>query len=179
MGKSKQEEVNEDFSFGNISKASSEFNKPVKKVRSVMNIRISKQVYYDFVKLHSRFIAETGLFESMGDKKEFWRLSLLEMKARLEEDSAYVKAPDGFANMVKRPGRRPLGSRNHLKGELTGTSFGNYDDDTLAIYDDIMYSLALKEKMENLKEYSRSYFFYDIFQFLEKNISRLIKKHKS
>lgn len=180
MGKNRQEEINEDFSFVNISKASSKFNTPAKnpKSRRMMNIRVSKQAYYTFSKLHSRFIADTGLFESMRDTKDFWRLSLLEIKEHLENSNAYNKVPESFSNMVKKSGRRPAGSRRYLKDDLLATSFGNYEDETLEIYDDVMYSLALKEDMVHVKEYSRSYFFYDILHFLEKNIDFLIKKHK-
>lgn len=179
--KGKQEEVSEDFSFGNISKASSQFSNTSKKEKgkAVMNIRVTKQAYYDFGKLHSMFISETGLFDSMRDSKDFWRTSLLEMKRHLEENNNFAIASESFSNMVKKPGRRPAGTRYSSSDQLLGTTFGNYDDDTLEIYDNIMYSLALQEDMEHVKEYSRSYFFYDVLNFLEKHINTMIKKYKN
>lgn len=181
MAKSKQDEISEDFSFGNISKASSKFNKKAdkEKGKAVMNIRVTKQAYYDFGKLHSKFIAETGLFDSMRDTKDFWRVVLLEMKESFSKTNSYAIATESFSNMVKKPGRRPASSRQDPNEELMATSFGNYDDDTLELYDNIMYSLAMKENMENVKTYSRSYFFYDVLSFLQGSIKGLIAKHKS
>jgi len=179
--KNKQEVVNDDFTFGNISKAKEKFATPKKKKKkgdTVMSIKINKQAYYDFGKLHARFIAETGLFEKLSESKSFLSFTLQEMKTDFETKKSFSEATDSFSKMVKRKGRRPTGERNNPNDEYVPIVFGNYSDDTLSIYNDLMYSLALEDKMEHVKTYSRSYFFYDVISFLETNIKQLIKKNK-
>lgn len=176
---SKQKETNEDVIFPNIVLANDKFKQgKEQEQKTQMNIRVSKQAYYTFDKLQSRFTADTGLFDAMRESKEFWRLAIEELKCYLIKQGKYSIAPKNFSNMVKRIGRRPKGGRYHLKEDIVVTSFGTYNDDTLSIYDNIMFSLAKQENMEHLREYSRSYFFYDVVDFLEQHIEELILKHK-
>ena len=54
-----------------------------------------------------------------------------------------------------------------------------FEDDTQDIFDNIIYSLAEAENMQNIPYYTVGYFFEDILLFLEENIEQIGKKYKT
>lgn len=150
---------------------------PVKSKKQNIRISLSKENAERFKTALNTFILKTGNVYYM-QRKDFLRMILLEMSEELKKTNDYhLSEKTAFKDFIKRAGRR-WGDRAISSKELTFVIFGSYDDNTPQLYDDVCYSLAKKENMERMSEYSTSYFFVDILNFIEYKASYLYKKYK-
>lgn len=140
-------------------------------------IPVNEKIQTTLERLYFKFLLETKNTE-FRLKKDFFRIMLLEMEERLKANNAYVEAPKN--SIVMKAGRRSLkGDRVILKADKIMIAFRPYNDDTLQKFHNISHSLMLMDNMENIKQYSRTYFFIDILDFTQQNITEIIKKYKS
>lgn len=178
MAKIKKIERSGEFIPENFDVIASKLNEqPIKNKKQNIRISLSKKNAEKFKTILNTFILRTGNVYYM-QRKDFFRMILLEMVEELEASKNYYQAEDTtFKNFIKRAGRR-WGERVIPTQELTFIIFGSYEDNTLQLYDNICYSLAKNENMKHMSEYSTSYFFVDILDFIERKASYLYKKYK-
>ena len=179
MAKTKKIERVGEFIPENFDVIASKLNEDFSIKNKKQNIRISlsKEKSEKFKYLLNMFIIKTGNIHYM-QRKDFLRMILLEMINEFNQtNSSYPAKDTSFKEFIKRAGRR-WGERTISSKELSFIIFGGYDDDTLQLYDDVCYSLAKKENMQRMSEYSTSYFFIDIINFIEEKSSYLYKKYR-
>ncbi len=179
MAKVKKIERTGEFIPENFDEIASQLNsqQSVKSTKQSIRISLSKENSEKFKTALNTFILKTGNVYYM-HRKDFFRMILLEIVEDLKATEAYYQAEEStFKDFIKRPGRR-WGERTIPTQELTFVIFGSYEDDTLQLYDNVCYSLAKKENMKNMSEYSTSYFFVDIINFIELKSKYLYKKFK-
>ena len=116
-----------------------------------------------------------ALYSNLGD---FFRIAIIEKSNHLKEKNLYKIADKTFLQKVKKSGRRPQGGRD-IKVENRINMGFIFEDDTQDIFDNIIYSLAEAENMQNIPYYTVGYFFEDILLFLEENIEQIGKKYKT
>lgn len=150
---------------------------PIQSKKQNIRISLSKENAERFKTALNTFILKTGNVYYM-QRKDFLRMILLEMSEEFKKtNDYYLSEKTVFKDFIKRAGRR-WGDRAISSKELTFVIFGSYDDDTLRLYDDVCYSLAKKENMGRMSEYSTSYFFVDVLNFIESKATYLYKKYK-
>lgn len=172
----KQDEMMGSLSFGNISKSES-FNKPKKK-GDVIVLMLSENLYDRFNAVQYKILFKSGKYKEISTAKSFFRFSILSYKSFLEKKKEYLISTEDFRIQCFRKGKRKVGWRSITKEKTIGRSFGTYHDDTLAIYINIMFSLATLDKHKHFSEYSLLYFFYDILDYLEKHADKIISELK-
>ena len=143
-----------------------------------MNMSVSRKDDATFKLAYRKFLNETEKYQEYDSLKSFFRLVLQEFILKLKKEGNFEKAPKDFVEMVRRKGRRANGSRTLETKDKIVLSLGMYSDDTDKLLDDVMYSLAKKEKMHSMLEYSVNYFFFDIADFMEKDIDVIIENNK-
>ena len=179
MAKNKKIERVGEFIPENFDVIASKLNEDFSPKNKKQNIRISltKEKSDKFKYLLNMFIVKTGNVYYM-QRKDFLRMILLEMIDEFNQTNSFFPAKDtAFKDFIKRAGRR-WGERTIPSKELSFIIFGGYDDDTLQLYDDVCYSLAKRENMERMSQYSTSFFFIDIINFIEEKSYYLYKKYK-
>lgn len=179
MAKIKKIERVGEFIPENFDIIASKLNEDFSAKNKKQNIRISlsKEKSEKFKYLLNMFIIKTGNVHYM-QRKDFLRMILLEMIEEFKQNNSFFPAKDtSFKDFIKRSGRR-WGERTISSKELSFIIFGGYDDDTLQLYDDVCYSLAKRENMQRMSQYSTSFFFVDIIKFIEEKSSYLYRKYR-
>ncbi|MDO4764273.1 MAG: hypothetical protein Q4A00_07830 [Flavobacteriaceae bacterium] len=134
-------------------------------------IHIDEQTREKFDKNFSRYIFSVrnlGTFP----KKLFFRLMLEKYKEFLESQNLYFQTDNEsiIKNLLSRKGQRT--GRTNAKPIL----FGTYQDNTLEIFQNISYSIARSENMENVNSYKKEYFFVTVLDHFVENIDIYIKE---
>lgn len=143
-----------------------------------LQINTSKELTNRFKMQYSRFLEITKQFALYSNLGDFFRIAIVEKANFLKEKKLYKMADKTFLQKVKKSGRRPQGGRDVKLENRINMGF-IFEDDTQEIYDNIIYSLASAEQMQNILYYTVGYFFEDILIFLEENIEQIAEKYKA
>lgn len=106
-------------------------------------------------------------------KNSFFRIIIQEMIEELQSKKVYVSSPESTPAIRK--GKRVI---NGLPKELITVTFSPFNDDTVELFHNLCHSLMLQDGMQNIKYYSRSFFFLQVLDFIEKNYKGIVKKYK-
>jgi hypothetical protein len=169
--KAKQEELTGDFDFSNIKNATKDFSKS-QNTKSVSKVAIKFKVHKDLIQ---RFHILKLDFAKKNEKYSFSNNEMLKYSILFMEDSFNKKnilkeCPDDFRKAIIKPGKRKATHRT-FPFPLTDEILMTVDDDIAKKYMNIMFSFIVNEPGESIfNEYhSRTYFFYDFIDYLEKN----------
>lgn len=167
------------MNFGNISKATENFEIKKPADNFMLNFKVDKNIHNEFRSLQFKLASEmtTDKFNPVNGK-EFFQFLVYEIKNYLEESNKYKEAPNHFILQIYKRGRRPSGDRSFNSKTGITFSFGIYKDPEFRqIFNNVLYSYAssIDPDSQNFDQYSVAYFFVDIFSYLKNNLPTVIK----
>lgn len=173
----------------NLEKVDKNYNQPIEEEKTNIeeksyNIQIrTHQDWIDkFRQLHINFLSNTEKYEEYRYLMSFFTMVLKEFIDDFKKSKEFYKADNKFLEYISRKGQRKKGSKslNNDPDKMRVLVIGTYkdNDETKEMWKDVIYCIAKKENMENMLEYSASYFFIDVIDYIEKNKERLIEKYK-
>ncbi len=171
----KQAVIEEQFSMENISKATKVFRGL--KSQSIQYNTIRFLVHKDYIqKFNELRISYDEVQKLFISKNHFFGVMIEFLKTKYEKEKIYKKASAEFIEAVTKRGKRKKNTRTYsteLLDSLTIKASLNISDDYL----DLMYSFILNKKGESIYNdyHSRTYFFYDLLDLIEKNKTSFIK----
>lgn len=168
----KQEGMNPTTSSKNENDSSQTTIKPYS-----INIETTPEGVTLFNEIYGQILYKTQNI-SYVHKKDIFKILLNEYNKYLKENGIYLVAPEGF-NIIRKTGRRPAGGEKFVKSATKrAILFGTYQDETSQIFNNIVYSIVMKERMKNMHEYSKNYFFIEILKYSKDNIENIISSYK-
>lgn len=178
--KDKQEVTNNTFNIGNISKASS--NEQLKKSNS--NPKKSKLVPIRF-KVHKDLVETFHMLRLEYSKSnktfglsnnEMFSIMVNFMAMNFEDNKILLNCPDDFKVAMIKPGKRKTTPRTVAFPNSESILF-TIENEIADKYIDIMFSYITNDPNDSIynDHHSRTYFFYDFIDFVNKHKKDLFK----
>lgn len=152
------------------------------KAKGFFSMRTSKEWVDRFREYHIKFLTQPKIDQKKFlYQKVFFSMLIQEMVEDLKSKEKYFEAQENFINVLtRRGGGREKGQRYVEPKDLATFQLGYFPegDNTYELFYNVTFSLAKNEDMQNINQYSASYFFLDVVLFLEKNFNSLVRKYK-
>lgn len=126
-----------------------------------------------FNKLYSKFMLEVETVNPFF-KHQFFRLIILNYVENLKKKDAYKEAnAKKLESIISRSGRRA----QSINGDKPSKNMllGKYSDDTLDLFNNVVFSIVSQDPDVNYMDYNKAYFFEILLKYAEKNIDKIIE----
>lgn len=163
------------FSFSNVQKLTEEQQETPVQAPKTQKYSISFEASLSniewFEKQHIEFLYQTQNMH-FKEKKNFFRLLVHLYQEYLKGEEKLLKSPQEA--LLKNKGRKAKENTNEKKAIL----FGVYQDDTKQKFDDVCYSMMVKNHWKDLHQYNRDYFFNLLLSHYQEHRKEIVKTFK-
>lgn len=183
MAKAEKKERKLITSLPNLNEVDKNFNiedkSSNKKSSYQIQIRTTQELIDKLKFLHISFLGRTENYSEYRYLMTFFSKMVQDFLDDLKEKSFYYVSNKEFIKYITRKGQRRKGERTTDKNEdARMLILGKYTDNTKDNLNDLMYSLAKKDNMVHMGEYSANYFLIDIIKYIEDNLDRFVDKYR-